>query len=582
MTTTITNRAIYLLILLFQALWTPTSGGNLKRRLEGVEIASTNYDQVHELAILDQIDAYLPPIRTTQARRQVQSLNGLYDFCLDPQVKGFKEKWFESKLADECQVSLDYYKMPVPSAFNDIVPNTTVRDYMGWFWYQADFVSAPQSSQDHCNQISCDWYLQFDNINYMSIVYLQKSDEPSSMIGSHVGGHLPLTIKIQLTPNANYRLTIAVSNMLTRDTIPSGEMVDLSHLVGHQYKQFRPDFDFYHFAGIMGNVELIDADELVKSQDSQALHRSHFWTSLLGGSKQLQGFGMHQEQLFSGRTMSLAAIMKDIYLLKQVGANVIRTSHYPYSEAYLDACDTMGIMVIAECPAVEMNSFSDIKLKLHKQMLLEMMQRDYHHPSIIMWSVANEPQSQHEEARRYFKSLLEYARTNLSEFTVKANRPLTAAIAQSHQDDKIGDLLDVLMINRYYGWYDYLGAIEAIRPALLASLTGWSKKHPGKPQLISEFGAETIAGLHKSTRQVFSEEYQRDLIIEHEKIFDELAASKNSTGINFIGSMIWNFADFSTHESLSRVAGNHKGIFTQTREPKLSVEAVTKFYKARL
>lgn len=553
---------------------------NARRRLEGIEVSLDNYDHIHHLAVLDQIDNYLPPIRG-QSRNQVQSLDGLFDFCLDPQVKGFKEKWFQSKLTDECQASSDYYKMPVPSAFNDIVPNTTVRNYIGWFWYQTEFTAG---SPNHCNQILCDWYIQFDNINYMSIVYLLKIDETqSSIVGSHVGGHLPLTIKVQLVPHASYRLTIAVSNMLTRDTIPSGNMIDLSTLVGHDYKQFRPDFDFFHFAGIMGSVELIDVNDMIpKIPDSQATHRSHFWFNLLAGAKQLQGFGMHHEQLFSGRYMNLASIMKDIYLLKQVGANVIRTSHYPYSEAYLDACDAMGIMVIAECPAVGLNSFSEIKLKLHKQILLEMMQRDYHHPSIIMWSVANEPESQHDEARKYFKSLLEYARTNLSEFTVKANRPLTAAIAQSHKDDKIGDLLDVLMINRYYGWYDYMGAIETIRPALIGSLTGWSKKYPDKPMLISEFGAETLAGVHKSTSQIFSEEYQRDLIVEHEKVFDELAVAKNSTGINFIGSMIWNFADFSTHESLSRVAGNHKGIFTQNREPKLSVEAVTKYYKARL
>ena len=292
---------------------------------------------------------------------------------------------------------------------------------------------------------------------------------------------------------------------------------------------------------------------------------------------------MHQEQLFSGRTMSLAAIMRDIYLLKEVGANVIRTSHYPYSQAYLDACDAAGIMVIAECPAVGLNSFSRTKLKLHKQLLLEMMQRDSHHPSIVMWSVANEPQSQKREARAYFEELLGYARKDLAQFTVDAGRPLTAAIAQSHEADTIADLLDVVMVNRYYGWYDYSGVIEAIRPALRQSLLGWAQRLPGKPLLLSEFGADCVEGLHSSTGQLFSEEYQRDLIVEHERCFDELIqmSKANTSKINLIGSMVWNFADFSTHNSLGRVGGNRKGVFTRSREPKLAAEEVKRVYKSR-
>lgn len=687
------------LLLLFTTL---IRYSNANRRLEDLNLSTIPYDKIHKLAILDQIDNYIPPIKSLNTR-QTQSLDGIYDFCLDPQARGLHEAWFNGDLFDKCQSS-NFYRMPVPSAFNDIVPNTTVKNYMGWFWYQTEI--APQLTVSSGSS-NFQWYLQLDSINYLAIVWLKtKTYEKAKFVGSHVGGHLPLVLNIShiannVNPLRSFRLTIAVSNMLTHDTIPSGNMLDLSHLVGHDYKQFRPDFDFFHFAGVMGSVHLIKLPrrfitkvEVMREQSEDnsfiilnlclsspidtdnpigietSINRRHIsleWSFVLGQSnncnttkcvssdclqtflpkqslidnlkprsvgtdgfyrpttirieisssdqrtnnlnnynlndfyelnvfpfdnldtnnisyskyRQLQGFGMHHEQLFSGRTMSLAAIMKDIYLLKQMGANVIRTSHYPYSEAYLDACDNNGIMVIAECPAVGLNSFSDTKLMLHKQILLEMMQRDHHHPSIIMWSIANEPQSQLDKARAYFKSLLDYARNNLSEYTVKMARPLTAAIAQSHLDDKIGDLLDIIMVNRYYGWYDYTGALETIRPALMASLAGWSQKHPGKPLILSEFGADAISGLHKSTRQVFSEEYQRDLLAEHERVFDELAATKNSSGINFLGSMIWNFADFSTHDSLMRAGGNRKGIFTQTREPKLAAESVQSFYKAR-
>lgn len=158
-----------------------------------------------------------------------------------------------------------------------------------------------------------------------------------------------------------------------------------------------------------------------------------------------------------------------------------------------------------------------------------------------------------------------------------------ANLAQSHQDDQIGHTLDVLMVNCYFGWYDYPAVIEAIRRPLTASLAGWSEKHPGKPLVLSEFGADTLGGLHRSTGgELFAEEYQRDLLVEHERVFDEIVANRTLNGINFWGSMIWNFADFTTHPSLLRPGGNRKGIFSQDRQPKMSVSSIRDVYHKRL
>ena len=99
---------------------------------------------------------------------------------------------------------------------------------------------------------------------------------------------------------------------------------------------------------------------------------------------------------------------------------------------------------------------------------------------------------------------------------------------------------------------------------------------------MSEFGADAVAGLHRSVESVFSEEYQRDLLVEHERCLDKLYANRTNNGIKLLGSMIWNFADFSTHDSLLRVGGNRKGIFTRDREPKLAAESIRKFYRNRL
>lgn len=636
--------------------------------------SSTSYDQLHDYAVRNQVHSYQPLYKYIQPGG-FRSLNGLYKFCLDPSRKGFEgDGWFAKDLNETTCNKENFYKMPVPSAFNDITSNSRIKNHIGWVWYQTTFVL--QSSD-----LSYNLSIRFENVNYMAAVWIQNIhlfDDPI-FLGAHVGGYLPFAFK--LPRGTKFRLTIAASNILTNDTIPSGKIIDLSKQVGQNFYKFQPDFDFFHFAGIMGDVMLskqnlklyIEKTEKInrsgtiftkfticlnedKQSDMEYLHMkvrygktgcgsiiySESWAMLPGeciktprpqffeaynqsellsivtmkfgldkedfsevpirfhvdyssntietnSNKQLasipyylQGFGMHQEQLFSGRTMSLSSIVKDLYLLKESGANVIRTSHYPYSPEYLEACDELGIKVIAECQAVGLESFSEIKLILHKQLLLEMMQRDDHHPSIIMWSVANEPRSDLLESKGYFESLLSYARRDLAKYTVDSGRPLTAAIAQSHEDDRIGHTLDVIMVNRYYGWYDYTGVIEAIRLPLITSLEGWSKRYPTKGLIVSEFGADTISGLHSITRgDIFTEEYQRDLLVEYEKVFDEISTNY-SDEINFLGSMIWNFADFSTHDSLLRVGGNRKGIFNRDRSPKLAVEAIKRIYLNRL
>lgn len=678
------------------------------RELKGLNLTNTSYQDLHRVAVTDQVRFHQPAQKSLHTR-QTQSLDGLFDFCLDRAELGFDQSWHSNNLEDRCSPQ-DLYRMPVPAAFNDITSNASVRNYVGWFWYQTTigpFRSLEKADAAHR-------FIQFENVNYLSIVWLQPLDstpeasqEPAQLLGSHVGGHLPFILnatevinnpKLKLT-NPRFRLTIAVSNKLTSETIPSAQMINMTEQVGFPYYQFKPDFDFFNFAGIMGSVELIElppifidhviakpveskkrkfifyvlvndkslalqnwtrslSAEVFDSQGNILKSRLKYdlqlvgdqtkleleveskmqrWTLANGNSnhfcrlatvrfqlelrdsnksevmrdileikvgfkrtkpmlidpreglksrfgmlQQLQGFGMHHEQLFSGRHMSRAAIMKDIYLLKQMGANMIRTSHYPYSNDFLDACDENGILVIGECPAVGLNHFSDLKRMLHEQLLKEMMERDHHHPSIAMWSIANEPQSQLEPAKEYFEKVLSFARQTLANYTVEASRPLTAAIAQLPKDDLIGDLLDVVMINSYYGWYDFTGVLEAVRLPLMGRIIDWSNKCPNKPLIVSEFGADTLSGLHSSESDIFSEEFQRDLLVEHERVFDEIFASRNKSAINFWGSMIWNFADFSTHESLLRPGGNRKGLFTRDRKPKLASESIKQIYLQRL
>ena len=107
-----------------------------------------------------------------------------------------------------------------------------------------------------------------------------------------------------------------------------------------------------------------------------------------------------------GRGLDEILIAKDINLIKWIGANSFRTSHYPYSEEVMDACDETGIVVINECPAVGLQGFGNQLLSQHIQSITELIQRDKNRPSTVMWSIANEPSSNDERSLDYFKQVV--------------------------------------------------------------------------------------------------------------------------------------------------------------------------------
>ncbi|XP_023213588.1 beta-glucuronidase-like [Centruroides sculpturatus] len=251
------------------------------------------------------------------------------------------------------------------------------------------------------------------------------------------------------------------------------------------------------------------------------------------------GFGKHEDANIRGKGLDFPLIIKDFNLIKWIGANAFRTSHYPYSEEMMDQADAQGIVVIDECPAVGLDRFNSELLKLHLAEITELIQRDKNRPSVVMWSVANEPHSTEASSEDYFRKVVQHTKK------LDSIRPVTVALSADFNSDKIGQFLDVIMINRYYGWYSDIGHTEVIVKQLLYDVTSFHKKYL-KPVMISEYGADTIAGLHIDPSYVFTEDYQVEFIIQYHKGFDLLYQK----GF-FVGELIWNFADFLTSQSKS-------------------------------
>ncbi|XP_042895568.1 beta-glucuronidase isoform X1 [Parasteatoda tepidariorum] len=576
--------------------------------------------------------------------REIKSLNDIWDFKICHQTnqdEGFKQKWYKTSL----RKTGDTIPMPVPSSFNDITQNRTIRDYLGWSWYEKTFY-VPQRWVQNYRVV-----LRFESAHYYSVVYLNGEN-----VMNHTGGHLPF--EVDVTKNLQFsnlnRITVALNNTLSFDTIPQGQK-SFKHKNDGPYPPGYftqgTNFDFFNYAGIHRSVLLyamplayikditivtdiknntgyvqyiVDTSETSAEPDCNvrildrnllpvitikgcsntvSVKNPNLWwpyamhddpgymytlevrvawknaediynqpfgirtvnvtkTNFLVNGKPFyfMGFGKHEDSNIRGKGLDLPIIVKDFNLIKWIGANSFRTSHYPYAEEVMNMADEQGIVVIDESPAVALSSFGDNLLKQHKAILSELIHRDKNHPSVFAWSVANEPQSSKKEADKYFSEVVAHVKE------LDPTRPVTAAINADYHSDKAGKYLDFVMLNHYYGWYSDVGALDVIEPLLINFMTNAFKVYK-KPIMMSEYGADTVAGLHTDPPFIFTEDYQTELMMHHHKAFDVLKSQDF-----FIGEHIWNFADFLTLQQINRVVGNKKGIFTRERQPKASAK----------
>ena len=293
---------------------------------------------------------------------------------------------------------------------------------------------------------------------------------------------------------------------------------------------------------------------------------------LNGKPVKLTGFGMHEDFPIHGRGLDLPVWVRNFELLKWVGANSFRTSHYPYAEEVMQLADRLGFLVINEIPAVGLN-FEDppdataARLEQCKRQIRELVARDKNHPSTIMWCVANEPMGGPllgkgppvpqavEAGLKFFREM--HAETRRLDGT----RPVTLVGVQGGPNEWLG-LFDVVGINRYYGWYVAGGRLDEATQMLADELDALHKPF-GKPIVIMEFGTDTLPGVHNTPPEMWTEEYQVEYIRRYLDVAEKRAF--------MAGMHVWNFADFKTGEGTARAGGmNFKGVFTRDRRPEMA------------
>jgi len=288
---------------------------------------------------------------------------------------------------------------------------------------------------------------------------------------------------------------------------------------------------------------------------------------LNGEPVKLKGFGRHEDFPVTGRGLVPAVIIKDYALMHWIGANSFRTTHYPYSDPMMDLADRLGFLIIDETPAVGLYFREDgleRRRALCRQYVQELIGRDKNHPSVIAWSLANEPHSMRNEAKLFFRELYDLAKA------LDPSRPVTVVSALGVAEEAF-EFCDIVCLNRYWGWYTYPGQIDEACETLAGELKALHEKFP-KPLILSEFGVDTIPGCHAQPPEMFSEEYQVEFLTRYIEVLDSLPY--------VVGQHVWNLCDFKTSQGVRRMGGiNYKGVFTRDRRPKMAAHHLRELWR---
>ncbi|WP_167618263.1 glycoside hydrolase family 2 protein [Maribellus sediminis] len=280
----------------------------------------------------------------------------------------------------------------------------------------------------------------------------------------------------------------------------------------------------------------------------------------------LKGISIHEEAPFkTGRVTSKEECLILLNWAKELGCNFIRLAHYPHNETMVREAEKMGLMVWSEIPVYWTILFDNPDTYTNAEnQLVTMISRDKNRAAIVLWSLANEtPES---DARYAFISKLAQKVRSLDQ-----TRLITAALDSQTEgengniiEDRLGEVIDVIGINSYCGWYG--GSPES------CATLRWASKFD-KPMIMSEVGGGALYGLHGETNERWTEEYQADVYLNNIEMIRH---------IDFLaGISPWILMDFrSPRRSLNRIQDdfNRKGLISEQGRKKQAFFILQDFY----
>ena len=297
---------------------------------------------------------------------------------------------------------------------------------------------------------------------------------------------------------------------------------------------------------------------------------------LNGETIKLYGVNRHESFPTTGAAVPPQQIAADLAMIKRAGFNFIRGSHYPQRRTLLELCDKMGLLVWEEAIGwnIKKTDLTDPEfVRVQLDQAGHMTWNSVNHPCVVIRGFLNETDSQFPESRNVIKALYDRIRA------VDPHALITYA-SNKYEKDCCMDLVDIVSMNPYPGWYDsgfkHLSTVDQVAPALDKLAAAMPQE---KPLLISEIGAEALYGFRDPLKTYWSEEYQSELLQE---VFRYVAASPQ-----FAGVAVWQFADTRSYvngpDIFGRARGfNNKGMVDEYRRPKSAWHAVTAFLKNKI
>lgn len=288
----------------------------------------------------------------------------------------------------------------------------------------------------------------------------------------------------------------------------------------------------------------------------------------------LRGINRFEDHPDVGSSLNPRLIYNDLNIMKEAYINCIRTTYFPPHESLLELADEMGFLVLEQIPVWGFTDedFTKENLSVAQKQLWEMIHRDKNHCSVITWIVSSDCETGTEKAKEFFAELLTFSR-ELDPFRSHT------LVSKNPMEDKTFDLVDFICTRTDSGWYSSYDTkpedSAKVIDEIWQHLQKLHKDNKMKPLVITEFGAEAIAGYKSFASAHWSENYQYDLLRSYLK---EIIKKP------FIaGASIGHFQDFR----LSPYGGfrdkpqelNNKGIVDFHRQPKISFYIVQQLYR---
>lgn len=401
-------------------------------------------------------------------------------------------------------------------------------------------------------------------------VYLERVHVTPSFDGTHWHTSVDATV-VNLAEERPVTLRISIAGkecVLSPQYLSKGESILRAEFTFEDVQTWSPETPKLYTVKAVLNVGGKEVDDLFDRFGFREIKIEGKHILLNGEPLRIRGLCRHEDHPHFGCALPYEAMMHDLLLLKDLGANSVRTAHYPNDERFLDLCDELGILVWEENHArgLSLEQMQNPNFEPQaEQVTREMVLFHYNHPSIYIWGILNECASDSEFGKECYEKQFALIRS------LDKTRPCSFASCKFKTDLCFG-LPDVVSYNIYPKWYH-----DTPVDAYLNYLYTWVQtktEGKGKPFLVTEIGAGGIYGYRTPYASKWSEEYQQK------------ALSEQLTGVlsqpDCSGVYIWQFSDIRISEEWwggRPRTMNNKGVVDEYRRPKLCYETVKPIFR---